>query len=148
MKVSKVLLKDHLEDIKRVLPTHHEEVENSGWVINPDWLKYQELEDSGSLLVHVVYDGLDLVGYSVDVISDSLHYKGKRVSVNDGLYINPAYRGLGLNRIMMDAVLAYLRSEGIDSYTQHRKTDHPGTITMKKSGFEQVEVVWHKILET
>jgi GNAT superfamily N-acetyltransferase len=130
-----------------LLAVHHEEVEESGWQEDPDWDQYEAMEENGGLLIHAAMDDDELVGYSVDIIFPSLHYKTKKVCVNDAIYIKPEYRGLSIYSMLLSKVEERLENLGVQSYTVHRKVGSPGNITMMGRDYKNTETVWQKALE-
>lgn len=147
MKVSKVSLIDIKPTLLALLGLHHSEVEATGRSMNPDFDRYQMLEDSGSYILHGLYDGDVLVGYSGDFIVDSLHYKGERDGVNDLVYITKDYRGFGFGYMLRSAVCTYMTSVGVSTYTANLKSNNPCERSMRAGGFHNTEVVWHINLE-
>ena len=62
-------------------------------VLEPDAERYLAMDAMGLLLVLLAYEGDDLVGYSVNVVTTHLHYKALTFASNDLLYVAPAHRG-------------------------------------------------------
>lgn len=82
-------------EIIPLLETHWEEHEwKKSAPMKPDWDRYKMLESVGGLAILTARDE-GLIGYNVFFIHESLHYKGKRIAVQDLIYIKPEKRGFG-----------------------------------------------------
>lgn len=73
---------------------HYEEIAERTDVIelDPDLDRYKALENAKILEVHTARDGDKLVGYSVWMVVNHLHYKKSVTASSDILYIHPEYR--------------------------------------------------------
>ncbi len=71
------------------------------FVINGDYERYAELEETGKLFTLLAFEGNTLVGYSVNILNTHLHYKEVLVCYNDLLFIHPDKRNspLGIRLI-------------------------------------------------
>src|SRR5574343_582765 len=71
------------------------------FVIDGDYERYADLEESGKLITLLAFEGDVLVGYSVNILNNHLHYKDVLVCYNDLLFIHPSKRNtpLGLRLI-------------------------------------------------
>lgn len=71
------------------------------FVINGDYERYAELEETGKLFTLLAFEGDILVGYSVNILNTHLHYKDVLVCYNDLLFIHPDKRNspLGIRLI-------------------------------------------------
>jgi len=60
--------------------------------LDPDFEKYQKLMDLGMLEIHTARDDGKLVGYSLWMVMNHLHYKKSVTASSDILYIHSDYR--------------------------------------------------------
>jgi hypothetical protein len=60
--------------------------------LNPDWVKYDQLEQENKLIIFTVRHSGVLVGYSFFIVDTHLHYKDLVVANNDVLFIRKDYR--------------------------------------------------------
>ena len=92
-------------------------------VLNIDWPKYEILEQNGNLLSLVAHTGREIVGYSVNIVTNNLHYSDVIVCQNDVLYLTPKFRTgyNGIKPIKETERLAKLR--GCHLVLWHSKQD-------------------------
>lgn len=77
-----------------LLRAHWEEIalHRDAIALEPDFERYRNLEESGSLVCLTARDGGHLIGYAAWILSQHLHYLNCRTAMNDVIYIAPAYR--------------------------------------------------------
>ena len=63
--------------------------------VDPDWEQYEQMNNAGMIRYYTVYDGDELVGFAIFIISLSLHVKGKYIASSDVIYLKKPYRGKG-----------------------------------------------------
>ena len=105
------------QDIIPVLEDHHAEVEDEDCPsLAIDYGMAMRMYHHGMLLILAAYDIQDgphrppLLGYSVDIISPTLHYKGLEFSVTDSLWVRPDVRGSGVfRRVIVNKHLQWMR---------------------------------------
>ncbi len=81
------LLKDHWQEI-----ASNKEL----MVLNPNWVRYYELEERDQFAMLAAWDGEVMVGYSVNFVFQHLHYSALTVMSNDIFYVDRDYRAGGL----------------------------------------------------
>lgn len=91
-------------------------------VLNPNWEKYQELTDSGSMFTLALRKDGVLVGYSANLLGPHLHYRDLVVAINDVLYVTPDTRGLAALRLMAETKQV-ARDRGAKLMLWHAKPD-------------------------
>ncbi len=120
------------------------EFEGREW--NPDLVRYQLLEDAGLIVAVGAYDGNELVGYSINVLSVHMHYQ-LPMGRNDVLYLAPAYRE-GHNGIaLMNATRAALQRRGAAYVLWSAKPDTPLYNLLEHGGATVLETVFHEALQ-
>ena len=74
--------------------SHYEEVaaRRQNTPLSPDWLRYQALEQHGSLITLAAWEGERIVGYSVSIVTTALHYSTTIFCQNDVLFVAEAHR--------------------------------------------------------
>ena len=82
-------LRDHLQ-------AHYEELNDKAFPLKPDWDKYFTLENLGMLRCFACFNGSELVGYAIFLVSPNLHYSSSVWAMEDVYYLAPPYRK-GLN---------------------------------------------------
>ena len=91
--------------------------------LNPDYKTYFKLEDTDHLLTIILENNKEIVGYSVNIITNHLHYKDVIICQNDLLYLKEEYRQgfTGIKLIKETEKLAKLKGAGVMLW--HAKVD-------------------------
>jgi hypothetical protein len=140
-------LRPIITEVAQLLRVHHAEVEDGRWMINPDFDKMADLEEEGIGVFTTVRDNGKLVGYSYDWMLQSFHYKGKQVAVNDGIYIDPEYRHLGLTGEFLKFIEKTVKGYGAQSHSVTLKVKNPCRSLMSGLGYVNQELIWFKRIE-
>ena len=88
------LVDNPLEDVERWMPLwleHREELATDKELmeVKPDVDRYEALVNQNKLFSLALYRGDKLVGYSINILSPSLHYSDVVFFQNDLLYLDP-----------------------------------------------------------
>lgn len=133
---------------KELLEEHWEELVKKKHLlkVNPDLEVYNQLESSGKLLTLVAYVGNRLVGYSVNILNNHLHYKDVLVCMNDLLFVSKDYRTtpLGLKLIKLTEKAA--KDKGVQIMTWHTKPNTPLDKILPRLGNSLHEHIYTKEL--
>ena len=126
--------------------------------LNPDWKKYYVLEERNELACLGARRFGDLIGYSVNVVGNHLHYAELKLMENDVLFLANDERHGGTGSMLIDATVELARSLECEMITFHAK---PGTALCKMlglvldpseaetphpSGFVVQDIVFSKVL--
>lgn len=127
-----------------LLIAHREELatDKALMKLKPDFDKYYALDGTGELMVIGAYRGNEMVGYSVNIITNNLHYADLMMCQNDVLFLAMGERkgATGLRLIRKTEQLAKL--EGAQIMLWHAK---PGTNLdqlMPRMGGTVQDVIW------
>ncbi len=106
---------------------HYDEIaRNKGvMVLDPDWPRYEALEQAGSLLVFGAFAGDELVGYAINIVGPHLHYRGLLMVHNDVIFVAKEHRGGRLGIVLI------------------REVEKAAENLRKGLGFEHHMVSWH-----
>lgn len=85
------------------------------------WEAYQELQDRDLLLIYTAEDAGMTVGYIVVIASPMLHHKGHMLAYTDSFFVHPAFRGKGVIKLLVDAVVQACKAGGV--YSLHLITN-------------------------
>lgn len=133
------LFRAHWQEIAR----HREQV-----ALDPDWERYQRLEDAGTLLAVTMRQAWRLVGYATFLVAPHLHYRQIRVAGQDMIYIEPGYRAGGFAYCALvrfcDAELA---ARGANIALQRDKETHALEAVYRRTGYALIERVHEKVLQ-
>lgn len=123
---------------------HYEEVAKNRQTtpLDPHWGRYEALEDSGQLIALAAWEGDRIIGYSVCLVTENLHYGSTVMAHNDVLYVEPAHRRsrLGLQLMRESERLAVAR--GAKRMTWHAKEGTALAAILPKIGYGVHEIVF------
>jgi L-amino acid N-acyltransferase YncA len=132
------LLQDHWEEIAL---DHHEVP------LAPDWERYFDLDDKGSLSVVTARADGEMVGYHVAVITPHLHYKNTLHGITDVYYLKPSYRQGFTGIRLFKAVNDEMRRRGVVKLITGTKLHHDMGRIFERMGYRETERVFTKIVE-
>lgn len=136
----------HIADAWQILEQHREELatDKSLMVLKPDLPVYIQLEDNDALLSIGAFDGDEIVGYSVNIISRNLHYADVVMCQNDVLFLKPDYRTgpNGLRLIRETERLA--KGRGCHMILWHAKSDTQFMAILRKLGYRVQDVIYSR----
>ncbi len=115
--------------------------------LNPDLVRYGELEAAGQLRIYTARVGAELVAYAVFVLGNSLHSMQALQATEDLFYVEPTerrgYHAVRLLRFIDNE----LKREGVLYVFQHVKPNSAAHAAMlDHEGYEIIENVWVKRL--
>lgn len=93
-------------------------------VLDPDWDAYNRLEEMGRLWVMTVRIGGKLVGYTVMIVSNDLHYRKLLRAQEDIHFILPEYRKGLLGYRMLKFVKGKMQAKGVRMISFRTKASH------------------------
>jgi len=169
---------DVINEITPMFHAHYLEIATDIEVkpLDPDFDRYQTLEDQGYLRIFTVRDqdhdnkrlrdeaDADdpdwptayeeserltqgkLIGYFVSIVMTHLHYQQTTMGLNDIMYVDPGYRGSTVGYRMMKLAKVDLKNIGVDILIIHMKCAYPFRPLLKKLGFHLTEENWECVL--
>ena len=84
--------------------------------LKPNWPMYDALDQAGSLFIYLAMQGDVCIGYSMNLVTNHLHYADLKYTQNDVLFIKKEFRGGRIGLRLMKG-LPMLFFGGRDSYT-------------------------------
>lgn len=125
---------------------HYQElaIDKTLMVLKPDVERYKLLEQNGVMMILAAFVGGVMAGYSVNLITNNLHYSDLKMCQNDILFVASAHRAgrLGLKLIKETERQAKQRGAGIMLW--HAK---PGTALeaiAPKLGYRVQDIMFSK----
>lgn len=114
--------------------------------LRPDWGRLKQLERTRSLLVLGAWAGVNLVGYSVTIISQHLHYADLTCGHVDVVFVAAEHRrnGVGLELIRHTERLAAGR--GVQLLTMHAKPETALEAVLPRIGYRVEEITFSRRL--
>jgi hypothetical protein len=115
--------------------------------LNPDYETYRAAESAGILRVYTVRDGSACVGYALFFVRNNPHYTGSLQAVQDVLYLHPSQRGGNGYRFIAWCDIQ-LQREGVQAVYHHSKAAHNFGALLNRQGYELVDLIYAKRLDT
>ena len=137
-----------LSEMKPLLEKHWEEIalHKDKIKLDPDYDKYQEMEDAGTLQIVTARVGGQLVGYFISFVLMHPHYKEHSFAVNDILFVDMSYRrtlvGVGMFKYAEDK----LKELGVSVIMVSMKTHAPFDHLCESLGYTNVERTYSKYI--
>lgn len=130
------LLYEHWQSI-----AHYKDIE-----LDPAVDEYINLEKAGIIRCFTVRTEFrKLIGYGVYFVRPNLHYRSSIQAVQDILYIDPHFRGIG--KEFINWCDEQLRSEGVQCVYQHVKLAFDFGAMLKRLGYEAIETIYGRRLD-
>ena len=139
---------DILEDLKPLLLKHWEELANhkTDRPLDPDYVGYQTLNDLGILKMFTVRVDDVLVGYSIWLVTNHLHYKTWKYAVADIYWLHPDNRKTGMSFDFFFHTEDWLKAQGVKSITVQDKVNHSHSKFFNRIGYKPIEQVYEKVI--
>ena len=128
---------------------HYDEIALHKEVIplDPDWNRYDLLDAVGDLVCITARDDGKMIGYSVFILTNHLHYKSTRMASNDVLFLHPDYRKGRIGIRLIEHSERHLRTLDVKKIVWHIKRANDFTPILHRMGYLDEEVIVGKILE-
>lgn len=149
MRIERTTIADKIPATLGIQTEHwHETARNKHlMMLKPDLPRYQTLEAHGALLSLVAYDDSgEVIGYSVNIMANHLHYADLRVCHNDVLFVRESHRNspLGLKLIKETERLA--KEAGCQLMLWHAKENTALAKILPRTGCKVQEIMFSKEL--
>lgn len=138
-----------IEDIQALIVPHYDEVARyqDKVDLDPIYTKYYDLEEKGFLCIITARDKFqNLVGYTIYMMQEHMHYSNHVVANNDLSYMKPEYRHKGLASEMYTKAEEVLKQLGCHQILIGMKTNSTFKGTMEGLGFEPFELLMSKYI--
>lgn len=136
----------HIADAWHLLESHREELatDKALMVLKPDLPVYIQLEDNDALLSIGAFDGGEIVGYSVNIISRNLHYSDVVMCQNDVLYLKESHRTGATGLRLIRATERLAKARGCHMILWHAKMDTQFMALLSKTGYRIQDVIYSR----
>tara|TARA_R100000353_G_scaffold22395_1_gene19833 strand:+ start:414 stop:923 length:510 start_codon:yes stop_codon:yes gene_type:complete len=91
--------------------------------LKPNWPMYDALDKSGSLFIYLAMQDDVCIGYSMNLVTNHLHYADLQYCQNDVLFIKKEFRGGRIGLRLMKITEDYAKSLGCNMMLWHAKED-------------------------
>jgi hypothetical protein len=115
-------------------------------VFNPDRNKYQTLEDQGLLLCLFAYKNGVIVGYSINILSQHLHYVDVRCAYNDLIFIDANSRNSPLGIRLIKETKKAAKTKGCNLLLWHAKAGSNLDKILPRLGCNHHENIYTEVL--
>lgn len=138
-------------EMQPLIEAHHADVGHRApgsdqpcWTLNPDWKRYQTLEDAGMLLACTVREDGRLIGYYVNVILQLPHYAHVKAAISDVFFVHPAHRRSGVGIKMFKFMEQEVKKVGVETIKVHCKVYHDLEPMLDALGYYPIERIFSK----
>lgn len=132
-----------------ILDEHWDEVAGNKNAIklSPDIQKYKALQELGILKNFVLFEGEEMIGYSVILSQPHLHYKDDIFAFVDVIFVKKEYRNSRAGLFLINQIEEWAK-ENVSLLTYHTKPKHP-TIEriLEKKGYSHMENIYGKLFK-
>ncbi|MDE1971166.1 MAG: GNAT family N-acetyltransferase [Patescibacteria group bacterium] len=141
-------LRDKFEKHKDLFTAHYLELATNQDIqkLDPDLERYYLMEDAGVMVSIFMYLGERVIGYSLNVLSAHLHYKGLGFAQNDVLYVDPAFRNGKAGLLLIAQTEMACREKGADIMHWHAKPNTPLDSLLPRIGYMVQDIAYTKVL--
>ena len=115
-------------------------------ILKPDMEKYQTLQKAGNLIGLGLFDGEKIVGYSIFILTNALHYCDLKIGQNDIIYIHPDYRNTKWGIKLIHESEKAMREHDRKMIMWHGKENTNFAALMPKMGYIVQDIMFSKEL--
>lgn len=146
--IKEVSFRESYHEIKELIKEHWDELAKNKelMVLSPDWERYCAIEDAGNLLSLFVYQDGNCIGYSINIISNHLHYMDLQIAYNDVILLKKKYRNSPVGLRLIKQTKEKVRERGCRLLLWHVKKDTTMDKLLPKLGCKLQEVVYSEEL--
>jgi GNAT superfamily N-acetyltransferase len=139
---------DKWDQVAGLLADHWEELakNKSLMVLKPDRETYQNLERDGRIFALFAYDGDQIIGYSVNLITTHLHYADLSIASNDVLFVAQSHRTGRTGIQLIDRTEEVAQLYGAKLMLWHAKQNTDLEKIMPRLGYKVQEIMFSKEL--
>lgn len=146
--IREITATDWIGEAWSLLEQHREELTTNKdlMVLKPDVDTYVRLEDQGRLLSLGAFEGDEIVGYSVNILANNLHYVDVTMCQNDVLYVREDKRQGPTGLRLMRETERLAKERGADMMLWHAK---PGTnldAILPRLDYRVQDVIYSRVL--
>jgi GNAT superfamily N-acetyltransferase len=140
---------DRIPEAWPLLELHREELATYKhlMILKPDMDKYRAIDAAGNLLGLGLFNEDKIVGYSIFIITNALHYADLKIAQNDILYIHPDYRGTQWGIRLIKASEDAIKERGIKMIMWHGKENTSFSSLMPRLGYLVQDIMFSKELQ-
>lgn len=115
-------------------------------VLAPDRVRYAAIEAANIMLTLLAYEGDELIGYSINFVSQHLHYSGLTYAQNDVLFVRAPYRKGRAGLALIQETERVCKERGAQMIVWHAKQGTALESLMPRLGYRVQDVMFSKEL--
>lgn len=148
MHIFEIKATDKIQECWALLEEHREELttDKSLMVLKPDIDTYKMLEAKEILFTLALYDGKDIVGYSVNILHKNMHYSDLIISQNDVLFVTAKYRNSKWGLKLISETEKIAKERGATMVLFHGKPYTAFSSLMPRIGYKIQDIMFSKVL--
>ena len=133
-----------LANASELFSEHWEEIalNKQVMVLKPDEQKYRAAEENGMLLILAAFEGDKVVGYSVNIVTNHLHYADLITCSNDLLFVTEGKRNGRLGLQLIRATEKAAKERGARLMLWHAKQGTPLEKMMPRLGYGVQDIIF------
>jgi hypothetical protein len=141
-------ISDKLEITAELQREHWEETARNKhlMVLDPATEIYAAIEREGGLFAVLAYDGEEMIGYSVNLLSVNLHYSSLYMATNDVLFVAKPYRVGRTPMRLIDETERVAAEYGARMMLWHAKEDTALSQILPRRGCKVQDIIYSKEL--
>lgn len=148
IRIVEISVSEHIDQVGELLHEHWLELAKNKtlMVLKPDAARYRAMEQVGMVLALGAFDGDAMVGYSVNFVSQHLHYADLVYAHNDVLFIAQSHRLGRAGYRLIQATEQLAKARGARMLVWHAKQDTPLDSLMPRLGYGVQDILYSKEL--
>ena len=112
--------------------------------LKPNWPMYHVLDDSGALFIYLAMQDDVCIGYSMNLVTNHLHYADLKYAQNDVLFIKKELRGSRVGLRLMKVTEDHARSLGCKLMLWHAKENTALEKLLPRLKYGVQEIIYSK----
>jgi GNAT superfamily N-acetyltransferase len=140
---------NHYDNMCKLLEEHVQElaVYKDLMKLSPDLPTYQKLEEEDLMYGVFAYVEGKLVGYSINFVSNHIHYSELKKVNNDVIYVDKKYRGSGVGAKLINASEREAKKRGAAVFALHAKPNTPlSSLLYTSEDYQVQDIIFSKRL--
>ncbi len=115
-------------------------------ILNPAIELYQRIEAGGALFAVIAYDGDQIVGYSVNILSQNLHYAALTMASNDLIFVAKSHRTGRTGIRLIEETERVAAKRGARMMLWHAKENTPLAKVLPRMGCSVQDIIYSREL--
>ena len=114
--------------------------------LNVNWADYQKLEDEGKFLTTLILKDNGIIGYALFTLFFPTHYQDSLHALNNAVYLNPAYRDMGIGGKFIRYLEEEFRDKGVKRVYFNTKVQTALSGILEHYDYQPEEIIYSKYI--